>query len=47
MTYVSSTEAGPVIGLHAVLEVAFGLVDEKAGLGTAGTAENSIRDDAT
>ncbi len=32
MTYMGSTEAGPVIGLHAVLEVAFGLVDEKAGL---------------
>lgn len=47
MTYMGSTEAGPVIGLHAVLEVAFGLVDEKAGLGTAGAAEHGIWDDAT
>lgn len=47
IAYMCSSEAGPVVGPHAVLEVAFGLVDEKARLGTAGTAENRIGDDAT
>lgn len=45
-TYMGSSETGPVVGLHALFKVAFGLLDEEAGLGTTRTAKHRIRDDA-
>lgn len=40
------SERGPIVGSHAMLKVALGLVDKEARLGAAGAAEHCIRNNA-